>query len=94
MILTADVPWDSMAPAAYSHPSAGDFYPGLGESLDGLDTLDDPNVPQTLVFQGESFTWHLRLEPIPEPTTLALLGMGGLAALRRRRRRVPSRPLQ
>ena len=30
----------------------------------------------------------------PEPSTLVLLGLGGLAALRRRRRRVTSRPLQ
>jgi len=87
VFLTADVPWDSMAPPSYHHPMAGDFYPGLGSPLAGVATLDDPNVPQTLVFQGEHFTWHLRLEPIPEPSTLALLGLGGLVALHRRRSR-------
>ena len=45
-----------------------------------------PGEPQTLVYQGQAFTWRLRLAPIPEPTTLGLLALGALALLRRRRR--------
>jgi len=77
--LTADVPWGSIAPPLYYSPLAGDFYPGLGDSL------GDPNVPEALIYQGQAFAWHLRLQPIPEPATLSLLGLGGLALLRRRR---------
>ena len=77
--LTADVPWGSMASPLYYSPLAGDFYPGLG------DPLGDPNVPATLIYQGQAFAWHLRLEPIPEPATLSLLALGALALLRRRR---------
>ena len=86
LTLTADVPWDSMAPPLYYSPLAGDFYPGFARPPDPHMLLQDPNVPEALVFQGQHFTWHLRLEPIAEPTTLGLLAVGGVALLRRRQR--------
>jgi len=88
LTLTADVPWHSLAPPAYAHPLAGDFYPGLGQSVGSTAALGDPNVPQTLVYQGQHFAWHLRLEPVPEPATVGLLAVGGIGLLVRRRRRV------
>jgi hypothetical protein len=78
VVLTADVPWCGMAPAPYYHPMAGGFFPGMPP--------DQPE-PQTMVFQGQAFTWRLRLEPvIPEPATLSLLALGALGVLRNRRR--------
>lgn len=85
--LTADVPWCVMAPPPYYHEGAGGFFPGFDQPPGPLAPLQAPMEPQFLEFQGQAFTWQLRLRPIPEPATLGLLAAGGLALVRRRRAR-------
>ena len=75
--LTASVPWSHVAPPSYYHPGSGDFFPGVrGEE-----------PPESLIFQGSELKWEVRLRPIPEPCTVALLCGGLLPLLRRRKRR-------
>ena len=81
LALTAPVPWSHTAPRLYDFGDSGGFFPGV----DPFALPDDLYVPQMLVFQGSELTWHVRLDTIPEPATLTLLGLGA-AALRRRRR--------
>lgn len=83
--LTANVPWSSVAPPPYHHDGAGGFFPGFGPPPGPLAPLQAPMEPQILEFQGQAFTWRLRLQPIPEPATVGLLALGGLALVRKRR---------
>lgn len=79
--LSGSVPWSATAPGNYSDPLAGNFYPGFEPPFNGT------NVPQELVFTGTDFTWHLRLERIPEPGTSVLFALTGLMLPQRRDRR-------
>ena len=51
-----------------------------------LTILTDEGVPLGQTGAGNAYTFELTGEGVPEPTMLSLMGLGGLALLRRRRR--------
>jgi hypothetical protein len=57
----------------------GEFYVAYREGLAG-----SPGTPGALTFRPPTF--DISMSPVPEPTSLALLGLGGLRLLARRRR--------
>lgn len=65
---------------------------GVSDSIDGTATLNDVDVYATEAVPaggnslGVAFVDNYRVEAVPEPATLAALGMGVLALARRRRK--------
>ena len=74
----------------------GQFAPRLGNEFDlfdgmisgQFDTLDLPGLAEGLNWDTTSLYTDGVLVVVPEPATLSLLALGGLAVLRRRRKRV------
>ncbi|MFC1805755.1 PEP-CTERM sorting domain-containing protein [Planctomycetota bacterium] len=68
-------------------PNYGDTFDVLtaagGVTADGLEVVGHPFFYHSIVDNGTT----LQITYVPEPTTLSLLALGGLALLRRRRRR-------
>jgi len=60
----------------------------LNPSVSGAPTPGTPADMNTIWPGGSSQAFNLYLQPVPEPTTLALAGLGGLSMLFLRRRKV------
>ena len=78
----------------YNKSGAGYSWPTMFAYLDGVTVFEWYNMPafdvDALQFQSiDGQQWiidNIAVEMVPEPATLGLLGIGGLALLRRRRR--------
>jgi hypothetical protein len=45
------------------------------------------NAPGITTYSGQNFNYWVNGSPVPEPASLAILGIGALAVISRRRRR-------